>query len=193
MARPDPGDVTPYDQAGWLQKLTRWTTPTRPFTWLYLRIQSPVDRLIHRLTGGRTTASQLLSGLPVVMLTTTGARTGLPRTHPMLGFREGQVIIVLASNYGRQHHPAWYHNLKAHRRAAVTVGGITRVVEARELTGDERTRWLERAAALYPGFLVYQARSPHRPIPVIRLEPAHGGSGAGGPAPSPEPAGGHQP
>jgi deazaflavin-dependent oxidoreductase (nitroreductase family) len=152
--------------------LIRWTTPTRPLTWLYLRIQSRSDRLVHRLTGGRTTASGLLSGLPVVMLTTTGARTGQTRTHPVLGFSDGRALVVLASNYGRARHPAWYHNLKAHPRCSVTVGRASHVVEAHEVTGQQRDRCIEEAAARYPGVLVYQARSPDRPIPVIRLVPA---------------------
>lgn len=185
MTRPDPGAVAPYDQAGWLQRLARRTTPTRPFTWVYLRIQAPADRLVHRLTGGRTTASEALSGLPVILLTTTGARSGLARTQPVLGFGDGAALVVLASNYGRPRHPAWYHNLRAHAWAAVTANGVTRAVVARELSGQERARWLQHAAARYPGFLVYQARSPHRPIPVIRLEPAPSTSGAGAPVSTP--------
>jgi len=174
----DPCVASPFHETGPLRRLIRWTTPTRPLTWLYLRIQSRTDRLVHRLTGGRTTASGLLSGLPVVLLTTTGARTGQVRTHPVLGFSDGRALIVLASNYGRARHPAWYHNLKAHPRGAVTVGGASHPVDAHEVTGQQRDRCIEHAAARYPGFLVYQARSPHRPIPVIRLVPAteaHGG------------------
>ena len=167
----DPCVASPYDEAGVLRRLIRKTTPTRPFTWLYVRIQGRTDRLVHRLTGGRGTPSGLLSGLPVVMLTTTGARTGHARTHPVLGFSDGPTLLVIASNYGRAHHPGWYHNLKADPRASVTIGSDTHAVEAREVTGQQRDRCFRDAAALYPGFLVYQARSPHRPIPVIRLEP----------------------
>ena len=181
----DPCVASPFRQTGPFRRLIRWTTPTRPLTWLYLRIQSRTDRAVHRLTGGRTTASGLLSGLPVVMLTTTGARTGQARTHPVLGFSDGPALVVLASNYGRDRHPAWYHNLRAHPRGSVTVGRARHPVEAHEVTGQERDRCIEQAAARYPGFLVYQARSPDRPIPVIRLVPAT--EPLGGPVATPGP------
>jgi deazaflavin-dependent oxidoreductase (nitroreductase family) len=163
--------AVPYTETGPVRRLVRKTTPTRPLTWLYVRIQGRTDRLVHRLTRGRTTPSGLFSGLPVVMLTTTGARTGLARTQPVLGFSDGPTLLVIASNYGRAHNPGWYHNLKAHPQASVTIGDVTQAVEAREITGQQRDHCLRAAAASYPGFLVYQARSPHRPIPVIRLEP----------------------
>jgi deazaflavin-dependent oxidoreductase (nitroreductase family) len=168
---PDPCVASPYNETGLFRRLVRKVTPTRPLTWLYIRIQGPIDRLVHRLTGGRTTPSELLSGLPVVMLTTTGARTGHARTQPVLGFSDGVTLLVIASNYGRAQHPGWYHNLKAHPHAAVSTHGVTHAVEAREITGQQRDRCLREAEALYPGFRVYQARSPLRPIPVIRLEP----------------------
>src|SRR5947209_1572003 len=78
-----------------------------------------LDRPIHRLTRGRHTMGSLLSGLPVVMLTTTGARSGKPRTVPILGIPVQGGVAVIASNWGQQHHPSWYHNLRAHPEAQV--------------------------------------------------------------------------
>ena len=80
-------------------------------TWLMVRLQQPADTALHRLTNGRATLSSLLSGLPIAMLTTTGARTGMPRTLPVVAMPADNGLIVIASNYGRPNHPAWYRNL----------------------------------------------------------------------------------
>jgi deazaflavin-dependent oxidoreductase (nitroreductase family) len=161
-----------YQQAGAWRRLVRRTAGTRPMIALYLRIQVPVDRFVHRLTRGRTTLSSLLSGLPVVMLTTVGARTGVPRTQPVLAIPDGEAIVVIASNYGQASTPAWCHNLRAHPRGSVTIGHTTRPVAARELQEPERERWFERAIELYPPFVEYRRRAAPRRIPVLRLEPA---------------------
>lgn len=124
--------------------------------WLYARIQPPVDRWVFRLTRGRATASSWASGLPVVMLTTAGARTGRRRSQPVLGLPDGDRLVVIASNYGRPRNPAWYYNLRASRRAWVTADGEIYEVEARELTGEERERCFDRAARMYPGFMHYR-------------------------------------
>jgi deazaflavin-dependent oxidoreductase (nitroreductase family) len=139
-------------------------------TWVCVRAQQPLDRVSYQLTRGRTTVSSWLSGLPVVMLTTTGAKTGRQHTLPVLGFHDGDRLVVIASNYGRPHHPAWYHNLRAHPRATVVVHGTTRQVEAHELTGPDRDRCFQDAVKVHPGFLVYEQRASTRRIPVLRLE-----------------------
>jgi deazaflavin-dependent oxidoreductase (nitroreductase family) len=77
----------------------------------------------------------------------------------------------VASNYGRPRHPAWYHNLRAHPHARVTVDGVTRDVVARELEGADRERHLRLAARIYPGFERYREWAGGRRIPVLRLEP----------------------
>jgi deazaflavin-dependent oxidoreductase (nitroreductase family) len=151
--------------------MVRKTAATTPMTWLYTRIQQPIDQALYRRTRGRITASSLLSGLPVVLLTTTGAKSGRRWTVPVLGIPDGDSLVVVASNYGRPHHPAWYHNLRAHPVAEVSVNGVTRQVRARELAGPEHETCFERAAALYPGFLVYRERAAGRHIPVLLLAP----------------------
>jgi deazaflavin-dependent oxidoreductase (nitroreductase family) len=160
-----------YQRAGALRRLVRRTAGTRVMIAIYLRIQVPVDRFVYRVTNGRTTLSSLLSGLPVVMLTTTGARTGETRTQPVLGIPDGDALVVIASNYGRQSTPAWCHNLRAHSRASVAIGNQTRVVTARELPDPERERWFTRGIELYPPFEQYRRRAAPRRIPVFRLDP----------------------
>lgn len=165
-------DARKYAEVGLFQRLVRRTAASRPMTWLCVRTQQRLDQLVYELTRGRTTISSLLSGLPVVMLTTTGAKTGRPRTLPVLGLPDGDRLIVIASNYGRPQHPAWYHNLRADPQATVTVHGVTRNVEAHELTGPERDRCFQNATTTHPGFVTYQVRAADRLIPVLTLDPS---------------------
>jgi deazaflavin-dependent oxidoreductase (nitroreductase family) len=162
-----------YRQSSPLRRLVRQAAATGPTAWLGARAMHHVDRLAHRATRGRTTFSSLVSGLPVVMLTTTGAKTGQPRTVPVLALPDDDRLIVVGTNYGRANHPAWYHNLRANPHASVTVGGVTRAVEARELTGEERERHLQRSLEINPGWARYRRRAAAtRRIPVISLDPA---------------------
>lgn len=158
------------EQASAFRMLMRRTVGTRPMAWLGARTLHHIDGLVYRLTRGRSTFSTWMSGLLVVMLTTTGARTGRQRTLPVLGIPDGENLIVIASNFGQQHHPAWYHNLRAHPRAWVAVDGVTQQVEAHVLSGQERDLWYERGIAINPGWVRYRERAA-RQIPVIRLEP----------------------
>jgi deazaflavin-dependent oxidoreductase (nitroreductase family) len=128
-----------------------------------------IDRPVYRLTGGRHTFASLVSGLPVVMLTTTGARTGVPRTVPVLGLPTAHGLAVIASNYGQPHHPAWYHNLRANPEGEVTVEGVTRPFRATEAEGDVRARIWRESLKVYPGYSQYERRAPNRQIGVFVL------------------------
>jgi deazaflavin-dependent oxidoreductase (nitroreductase family) len=161
-----------YNEAGAIRRLIRRTAATPLMTWLYLRIQQQADQFVYGLTCGRTTLSSLLSGLPVVMLTTVGAKTGQSRTLPVLGLPDGERIVLIASNYGQRRNPSWYYNLRKNPRASVSVEGVTYEVEARELTGEERERYFQQGVEMYPGFAVYRRRAAGRRIPVIKLDPA---------------------
>jgi deazaflavin-dependent oxidoreductase (nitroreductase family) len=147
-----------YDQVGLLPRV-------------YGHIQEPLDHLVYRWTSGRTTLSTWLGDAEMAMLTTTGAKTGLARTHVVLGLIDGEQVIVVASNYGRARHPDWYHNLKANPRASIEIAGVARDIVAHELTGDERDSYYRRAVDVYPGFTLYQRRARRR-IPVLALTPA---------------------
>jgi deazaflavin-dependent oxidoreductase (nitroreductase family) len=160
-----------YKEATQFQRIVRRTAGTRPLRWLYIRIQQRLDRYLYWLTGGRTTVSSWLSGLPVIMLTTVGSRTGQQRTIPVLALIDGERIVVIASNYGQRNHPAWYYNLLAHPRASVTVDGVTYEVEAHELTGEESERYFQQAIEWYPPFINYRQWAVDRRIPVIKFDP----------------------
>lgn len=110
----------------------------------------------------------------LVLLTTTGARSGDERTTPLMFHRDGDRLIVVASKGGAPDHPAWYHNLKANPRARVEIGTDTGIatlnVTAHETEGQEHKRiWSDRVA-MAPGFGEYQKQTSRR-IPVMVLEP----------------------
>ena len=159
-----------YDDAGPFRRAVRRTAATRPLALLYGRIQHPADTLVFRLTRGRTTLSSWLAGMRLVMLTTTGARSGLPRTLPVLALREGEDTILIASNFGRARNPAWCHNLRANPRATLRVGDISREVVVHELHGAERDQGYQRGAEVFPAFAHYR-RWTDREIPVFRACP----------------------
>ena len=159
-----------YREAGPARRIVRRTAATRPLAWLYGRIQQPLDTLVYRLSRRRTTLSSWMAGVQLLMLTTTGARSGLRRTLPVLAIRDGEAFIVIASNFGRPRHPSWYHNLRADPRAWAEVEGRGGRFVARELTGAERDRGFRLGAEIYPGFHHY-VRWAGREIPVLRLDP----------------------
>ena len=163
---------TTYEQAGPLRRLVRATGRSALLSRVYARTLHHVDKPVHRLTRGRTTATALLSGLPVVLLTTRGARSGQPRTWPLLGLVHEGRLVVVASNYGSQHHPAWYHNLRADPRAEVVVDGVRSSVVAHEAEGAEREQLWREGLAYYPGWTAYERRAAPRRIPVLVLTPA---------------------
>ena len=138
---------------------------------LYGVIQQPLDRLVYRLTGGRATVSSTLSGIEISMLTTTGARTGRPRTLPVLALPDGADVILIASNFGRARQPSWYHNLRAHPHATLVTAGLTRQLVASELGGADRERCYATAQAIFPPFNQYPRCAGTRRIPVFRLQP----------------------
>lgn len=108
-----------FESAGPIHRLMRWTAGIGPVGWLLARSIDPIDRAVFKVSTGHQTGASLISGLPVVMLTTTGSRTGRPNSVPVVGIPDGNLLAVIASNYGQQHHPSWYHNLLKNPEAAV--------------------------------------------------------------------------
>ena len=111
------------------------------------------------------------AGKPLLILTTTGARSGETRTAPVIYTRDGKRYVVVASKGGAPTHPAWYHNLRANPIVEVEVGGERFRARAEPVTDPERRRRLyDQQVAVLPGFAEYERRTPRR-IPVITLEP----------------------
>lgn len=126
-----------------------------------------LDPALLRLTGGRFSLGY---PLPVMLLTTTGAKSGLRRSSPLVYITAGDSLILIASNFGRPGHPAWYHNLKAHPTAEVLAGKRSGTYTATEVTDPEQREaaW-NKAVGVYPGYQDYVDRAKGRAIPVIRL------------------------
>lgn len=123
--------------------------------------EGKVDRLF---AGGPFEGARLL------LLHTTGTRTGKPYVNPVMYLPKPSRYIVFATKAGAETHPDWYRNLKAHPRTHIEVGARSVCVYAAELHGDERDSLYERQAELYPVFTNFQARTTRR-IPVIALIP----------------------
>ena len=172
----DPGQNFPpayrHDDANPLRRAIRRSAGWKPLSLFYARTLHLLDRAVFRLTRGRATFTSWLADLPVAWLTTTGAKSSAKRTSPVLAIPAGDGrLVVIASNYGRRHNPAWYHNLRANPRTRILFDGDERDMVARELEGDERDRWYERGIEIYPGWVQYRKRAPRR-IPVIELTPS---------------------
>jgi deazaflavin-dependent oxidoreductase (nitroreductase family) len=137
----------------------------------FARTLHKLDEPILRRSGGKRSLSNWLTGLPVVELTTTGARTGVPRTLPILGVPDGDRLILTASNYGQKRNPAWYYNLKANPRCSIAFRGQHQEMRAYEAEGAERQRLWELNLTVYPTWASYAQWAAHRRIPVMVLEP----------------------
>jgi deazaflavin-dependent oxidoreductase (nitroreductase family) len=109
------------------------------------------------------------AGRELMLLTTTGARSGRQHTTPLMYLAEGDRIYVIASKGGSPSHPAWYHNLVAHPTVAVEVGAERYEATASVLTAEERARVFAAQARRYPFFAEYERTTP-REIPVVLLE-----------------------
>ena len=108
-------------------------------------------------------------GAPVLLLTSTGARSGERRTTPVMYLPDGDRMVIFASKGGAPENPAWFHNLRANPSAMVEVGNETTGVNAVITEGEERERLFDRQAELYPQFADY-AQKTSRQIPVVALE-----------------------
>jgi F420H(2)-dependent quinone reductase len=128
-----------------------------------------MNNVAYRLSGGRV-AGHIPSGAPICLLTTTGRRSGRPRTVPLVYVPDGEDLVVVASRGGMGSHPAWYLNLLADPGATVQVGLASRPVRARDATEAERERLWPTLTAVYPHFDAYQLRTCRR-IPVVILSP----------------------
>jgi F420H(2)-dependent quinone reductase len=111
------------------------------------------------------------TGLPVVIVTNRGARSGKLRKTPVMRVEHDGRYAAVASQGGAPTHPFWYYNLRANPRVELQDGPHKQNMVAREISGDERAQWWERAVAAYPPYAEYQQKTT-RQIPVFVLEPA---------------------
>lgn len=111
-----------------------------------------------------------MKGKPIILLTTIGAKTGKIRKTPLMRVEHDGQYAVVASLGGAPKDPVWYHNIKAHPRVELQDGAVTRECEAREVTGDEKALWWQRAVDAWPDYAEYQQKT-ERQIPVFVLTP----------------------
>ncbi|HUH96557.1 MAG TPA: nitroreductase family deazaflavin-dependent oxidoreductase [Anaerolineales bacterium] len=154
---------------GWRAK-GYWLAASRAGSLFFRLIAPAADRLVFRLSGGRQTAVSLIAGLPSLVLTVRGTRSGKPRTVTLLGIPDQGRFIVIGSNFGQEHNPAWYYNLRAQGDVTVTLDGKTAAYRARQVFGSEHRQCWEKAVKIYRGYEAYKERA-RRPIPIFVLEP----------------------
>ena len=134
------------------------------------RYGGALHRFLYRASGGRIGGHAW--GLRVVLLTTTGRRTGKRRTVPLCSLRDGDATVVIASYGGLDRPPAWWLNLEAHPDAQLEDGRDRRAMRARTASPEERARLWAEVTAKAPGYLEYERRTS-REIPVVILEPGY--------------------
>lgn len=134
------------------------------------RLRSAAHRSVFSATNGRVLATW--GGLPVVLLTTTGRKTGLPRTTIVTSpLQDGDRVVLVASNGGSPRHPAWFLNLRDRPEVTVLMGGRRTGRRARVATPAEKDRLWAQVASRAPSYARYQ-RQTTRDIPIVLLEPA---------------------
>ncbi|EDY59908.1 MULTISPECIES: nitroreductase family deazaflavin-dependent oxidoreductase [Streptomyces] len=128
---------------------------------------------LYESSGGTKGNTLMDTGMPVIVLTTRGAKSGSIRKTPLMRVEHDGRYAVVASLGGAPKHPVWYHNVKADPHVELQDGPVKRDFVAREITGAEKDEWWERAVAAYPPYADYQKKTD-RVIPVFVLEPVDG-------------------
>lgn len=129
------------------------------------------DRAMYRLTSGRHTVTSMITGLPIAMVTATGARSGQARTVPLIALPTDNGMAVVGSNYGGPSHPGWVHNLRADPHGSITLtDDLSWDFLAREVEGAPRSLIWNEYVRVHPGYTEYEQRASPRHIAVFDLE-----------------------
>jgi deazaflavin-dependent oxidoreductase (nitroreductase family) len=134
-----------------------------------IKILSALTTWTYRATGGKI-GGKFLRGAPVMLVTTTGRKSGKPRTAPIIYLEDGDDLVIVASKGGMSHHPAWYRNLEANPDVEVEIGSERRKMRARRVSDEEKAALWPRLTQIYRDYDDYQARTD-RNIPVVVLSP----------------------
>jgi deazaflavin-dependent oxidoreductase (nitroreductase family) len=143
---------------------------TRQGMWTFYLFVRLIDLPISRLTKGAFIPSANWNIMPIIYLTTTGARSGIPRSVPVLCIPDGNKLILVGSNWGNHKNPAWAYNLRMQPKTHVRKGKMAKDFTARELHGDERAAYWQKALRFYPPYVSYEQRA-RRSLPIFLLEP----------------------
>ena len=142
---------------------------SRAGSWYFLNVANPIDRRLIPATRGRLS---LAPGMPLLVMENRGGKSGALRRTPLLYARDGDDIVLIASNGGNPRHPAWFHNVRANPDVKLFLRGRTGRYRARIVEGAERERLWHIATELNPGYDIYKGRASNRQIPVVALSPA---------------------
>jgi deazaflavin-dependent oxidoreductase (nitroreductase family) len=146
-----------------------YTPGQEKFGNVVMKIMSALTTLAYRATGGKI-GGKFLRGAPVILVTTTGCKSGKPRTAPLIYLEDGNDLVIVASKGGMSHHPAWYRNLEANPDVEVEIGSERRKMRARRVSDEEKAAFWSRLTQIYRDYDDYQARTD-RNIPVVVLSP----------------------
>ncbi|MDT5021638.1 MAG: hypothetical protein QOI33_2162, partial [Mycobacterium sp.] len=138
-------------------------------TGVVIKWMSRLNTLAYKVSGGKVGGS-FLQGAPVALLTTTGRKTGQPRVSPLLFLRDGDRVVLVASQGGRTNNPMWYLNLKANPKVSVQIKKEVLELTARDATEAERAHYWPQLVAMYSSFEDYQTWTD-RVIPIVICDP----------------------
>jgi deazaflavin-dependent oxidoreductase (nitroreductase family) len=164
------GDGNDHQPRMWQKGIQKFAS-SKTGAWTFSRILHYLDDAILKLTDNQKSLTSILSGVPVIVLTSIGAKSGEPRSVPLLGLEKDKNIILIASNWGQAHHPGWYYNLKANPEAQLSIGWRVGFYIARDATDVERDEYWEEAINMYAGYAEYKKRAVTRKIPMFVLSP----------------------
>ncbi len=154
------------NQDSLLVRSLTWFGSSRVGAWTIINLGTRVDRWLIKASGGKYNSTL---AWPCLLLTTKGAKSGLPRTVSLVYYQDGDDIILIASKGGNAKHPSWYLNLVANPKVEVLLNGETLTYSAHEPSGEDRERLWAKAVELYNGYDTYKERAGEREIPVVVL------------------------
>lgn len=160
-----------FAKPNFLQRALQFIPASQPGSWLLARMLHRLDPFVMCVSGGRVSLPSLLVGLPVVMVTMTGAKSGRSISVPLAVIPMGEELALIASNFGNARNPAWYYNLSAHPQVECTYAGHTATCNARQVSGDAYTKIWRTAVEYYIGYAEYKKRASGRHIPIFVLTP----------------------
>jgi deazaflavin-dependent oxidoreductase (nitroreductase family) len=164
-----------FRPANRLQRALQAVASSRPGAWFFARTAPALDSGVERLSSGRTSLSMLVAGLPALLVTTTGRKSGQQRTAHLVAIPIRDSLALIGSNFGQPNTPAWVLNLEADPHATATYRGRSVAVVARKASETEFEEVLRFAAPLYGGYDRYRARiGERRQLRIFVLEPDPG-------------------
>jgi deazaflavin-dependent oxidoreductase (nitroreductase family) len=164
------GYVLPRPNA--VQRALRVIPGSVPGAWVLARTMPAADRFLQRVSKGRTSLPGVLAGLPPLMVTMTGAKSGLKRTVPLIGVPFDGDIVLIGTRFGQQGTPAWYFNLRKTPEVELEFEGRKARAVASEVTGQDWQRAWDAGVAAYSGYAAYARRIKDREVHIMRLSAA---------------------